>query len=485
MPKSQFTRRLKPAMIAFFLIAGLGEYGATARWPEAAVSVQESPDVSFEQGFAPVVKRIRPAVVNIASSRMVRTATEESPLFLDPFLNEFFGEQFQIPRERREHSLGSGVIVSNAGYVMTNSHVVERATEIRISLLDKREFDARIVGTDPKTDIALLKIEANNLTPIPLGDSAEVEVGEFVLAVGNPFSVGQSVTLGIVSATGRGGLGIETYEDFIQTDAAINPGNSGGAMVNVHGQLIGINTAIVSGGAQGVGFAVPINLAQQVMYQILKHGRVVRGWLGAQAQTPTPPVMQAFGLTGQPRGALVTDVIAGSPAARNGLLKGDIILEINGQPLEDSRSLSLKISMTPPGTLVRMKVFRDGRELELTATLTELQEKAVAAEPPRPDTTGPRFGLTVEPLTSRILRELGLPPDTQGVIISDVEPGSAAEEAGLRFGDIIQEVNRRRITSVKEFRNAMQDADTMVMLLVNRQGDHAFVALEGPREPAR
>jgi serine protease Do len=471
-------------MVVVLLAAGLGGYRASALTAEAGYS-QASGDVSFERGFAVVVKRITPAVVNIASSRTVQTETE-SPLFLDPFLNELFGKEFQVPRERREHSLGSGVIVSSAGYVMTNSHVVERATEIKISLLDKREFAARIVGTDPKTDIALLKIEAKDLTPVPFGDSSTVEVGEFVLAVGNPFGVGQTVTFGIVGATGRGGLGIEAYEDFIQTDAAINPGNSGGAMVNVHGQLIGINTAIVSGGAQGVGFAVPINLAQQVMHQILKHGRVVRGWLGAQAQTPTPAMMQAFGISGQARGALITDVIADSPAARSGLLEGDIILEINGQPLDDSRSLSLKISMTAPGTLVRMKIFRDGRERELTATLTELQEKAVgAAAPARRDATGPRFGLTVEPLTARILRELGLPPDTQGVIVSDVESGSVAEEAGLRRGDIIQEVNRTRVTSVREFHNAMQDADTMVMLLVNRRGDHAFVVLEGTREPAR
>jgi serine protease Do len=377
------------------------------------------------------------------------------------------------------------VVVSNAGYIMTNNHVVERATEIRVSLLDKREFAARIVGTDPQTDIALLKIDANDLTPVTFGDSSKVDVGEFVLAVGNPFGVGQTVTLGIVGATGRGGLGIEDYEDFIQTDAAINPGNSGGAMVNVHGELIGINTAIVSGGAQGVGFAVPSNLAQQVMFQILKQGRVIRGWLGAQAQTPTPQMMRAFGLAGQSRGALITNVVPNGPAARSGLLMGDIILEINGQPVEDSRSFSLKISMTPPGTQVQMKVFRDGRELKLTSTLTELRERTVAAEPVRRDSSRLGFGLAIEPLTPRILRELDLPPDTHGVMVSDVEPGSIAEQSGLRFTDIIQEVNRNRVTSVTEFWNAMWDGGNMVMLLVNRDGDHTFVVLEGPAEPAR
>lgn len=470
MPKSQFQRPIKLAMIVLLTIGGLAES-----------QPQKVPEVSFEQGFTPVVKRILPAVVNIASSRMVRTTPQAAP-FSDPFLNEFFGEQFLVPRERREHSLGSGVIVNTAGYVMTNNHVIEGASEIKISIFDKREFNARIVGTDPKTDIALLKIDANDLPAVPFGDSSAVEVGEFVLAVGNPFGVGQTVTLGIVSATGRGGFGIEAYEDFIQTDAAINPGNSGGAMVNVHGELIGINTAMVTG--QGVGFAVPINLAQQVMVQLLNQGKVVRGYLGAVAQTPTPPMMQAFGLAGQPRGALITDVVANSPAARSGLLKGDIILEINGEQLEDSRSLSLQISMTPPGTTVRMKVFRDGRETDLTATLAELQEKPVAAEPSRRD-TGPRFGISVDPLTPGLLRELGLPPDTEGVIISDVQPGSVAEEAGLRLGDIIQEVNRKRVTNMSEYRKAMEGVDTMVMFLINRRGEHAYVALEGRREPVR
>lgn len=484
MPKSQFKHPLNLALIAALIISGLLESRTTLR--SEATSTQKPPEVSFEKGFTPVVKRILPAVVNIASSKIVRIAPQAGP-FSDPFLNELFGERFRVPREQRQHSLGSGVIVSNAGYVMTNNHVIEGATEIKISLLDKREFDAHIVGTDPKTDIALLKIDAKDVPFVSFGDSDTVEVGEFVLAVGNPFGVGQTVTMGIVSATGRGGFGIEAYEDFIQTDAPINPGNSGGAMVNVHGELIGINTAIVSGdgGGQGVSFAVPINLAEQVMFQILKHGRVIRGWLGAMAQPLTPPMMQAFGLTGQLRGALITDVIVYSPAARSGLLKGDIILEFNGEPVEDGRALSLKVSMTPPGTPVRLKVFRDRRELELTAVLDELQEKTTNAAKPGAETPGPRFGLTVDPLTSGILRGLGLPADTTGVIISNIEPGSIAEEAGLRIGDIIQEVNRTRVTNMSEFRRAMQAVDNMVMFLINRMGEHAFVALEGSREPAR
>jgi serine protease Do len=485
MTKSQLHSPIRVGVIAVLLATGLTDYPATPLQTNTSSTQQAPPEVSFERGFAPIVGKIRPSVVNIASSRTVRSRAEDDLLFSDPFLNELFGEQYPVPRERREHSLGSGVIVSNAGYVMTNNHVVEQATEIRVSLFDKREFTARIVGTDPKTDIALLKVDADDLVPVPFGDSSEVEVGEFILAVGNPFGVGQTVTLGIVSATERGGLGIEAYEDFIQTDAAINPGNSGGAMVNARGQLIGINTAIVSGGAEGLGFAVPINLAQQVMFQILKQGRVIRGWLGAQAQTLTPQMMQAFGLTGSPRGALVTDVMAGSPAARSGLTKGDIILAIDGRPLEDSRSLSLKISMMAPGTVIQMKVFRDGRERELTATLVELREKPAPVQPAGRESFGPRFGLWAEPLTGEILHDLELPPDTHGVIITDVTSGSAAEAAGVRFGDIIQEVNRKRVTNMDEYLNAIQNADTMVMLLINRLGDHAYVVLEGPKEPAR
>lgn len=471
MPKSHMRWPLRLAMIMVLMLAVLAELKA-----------QKSPNVTFDRGFAPLVKQVLPAVVNIASSRTVRVPDRES-VFSDPFFDQFFGEQYPVPRERREHSLGSGVIVDPTGYVMTNNHVIEGASEIKIALLDKREFNARVIGADPKTDIALLKIDATDLPFLHFGNSSAVEVGEFVIAVGNPFGVGQTVTLGIVSATGRGGFGIEAYEDFIQTDAPINPGNSGGAMVNVRGDLVGINTAMVSG--QGVGFAVPINLAEQVMTQIRKHGRVIRGFLGASAQTMSPQMMQAFGLTGQPRGAVVIDVLPDSPAARSGLLRGDIILEVNDEPLEDSRALSLKISMTAPGTTVKLKVFREDKFVELAPTLTELQEKTVAAEVAERDAHGPRFGLTVVGLTPAVLRALGLPSDTQGVIVSNVEAASIAEQAGLRMGDIIQEVNRTPVASLGEYDKAMQRIRTMVLFLINRKGEHAFVALEGPAEPVR
>src|SRR5262249_23990354 len=253
---------------------------------------------------------------------------------------------------QREHSLGSGVIVSSDGHILTNNHVVDGATEIKVSLPDKREMNAKVVGTDPKTDVAVLKIDARELPTLPLGDSTKMRVGDCAIAVGNPFGVGETVTVGIISATGRGGLGIEDYEDFIQTDAAVNPGNSGGPLVNVNGELIGINTAILSGGGgnEGVGFAVPINMARTVMNQILKTGKVTRGWLGVAVQPVTPSIAKAFGVSGEARGALIADISPDSPAAHAGLAKGDIIVEMNGQPVTDSRALSLKVSEMAPGT---------------------------------------------------------------------------------------------------------------------------------------
>jgi serine protease Do len=446
-------------------------------------AAETSGEVSFVNGFTSVAKRVLPTVVNIASSKIVRSPGQGplSPFFSDPFFRQFFGDQFRMPREQRERSLGSGVIVSLSGYVLTNNHVVEGATEIKVSLSDGREVTASIAGTDPKTDIAVLKIDAKDMPAAVLGDSSKAQVGEFVLAIGNPFGVGQTLTMGVISATSRGGLGIEDYEDFIQTDAAINPGNSGGALVNVRGELIGINTAILSsgGGSQGVGFAVPVNMAREVMDQVLKNRRVVRGWLGVVVQPVTPAMMKAFGLSGGIRGALVSDVMSESPAARAGLARGDIILDFNGESLTDSRTLSLKVSRMAPGTAVRLKVLREGRERELSVTLGELPAKRETIGQATGSTGEPERGLTVEPLTPDVLNELHLPPNTQGVLISDVEPGSVAAEAGLRRGDIIQEVDRRPVANVAQFEKAVLNArNQSMLLLINRGGDHLFLVLE-------
>lgn len=452
----------------------------------AASSPVPAGQLSIARGFSDVVKRVQPAVVNIASTKVVRSSEHgpSSPFFSDPFFRQFFGDEFgplsRVPRERREHSLGSGVIVSSEGYLLTNNHVVQGADEILISLRDKRDLKGKVVGTDPKTDVAVLKVESKNLPAVVFGDSAKVEVGQFVLALGNPFGIGQTVTMGIVSATGRGGLGIEDYEDFIQTDAAINPGNSGGALVNAQGELIGINTAILTGGGggnQGVGFAVPITMARQVMQQIMQPGKVTRGWLGVVIQPVDRPMAKAFGLK-EPRGALIGDVTPDSPAARAGLQKGDILLELEGKAVADSRDLSLRIGMIAPATSVKLKIFRSGAEHELTVMLGEMPAKMdqIAG---KPGANGRSLeGLSVDELSSDVARQLGLPRGTKGVVVSDVQPGSAAAEAGLRRGDVIQEVNHKPVTNLAEFQEALSQIGPTALLLVNRSGSTLYVVVE-------
>jgi len=444
--------------------------------------------VSFLNGFVPVAKRVLPAVVNIASTKIVHPPAigPSSSFFSDPFLRQFFGNEFsqlfRVPREEREHSLGSGVIVTADGYILTNNHVISGASDIKVSLSDQREFTGKVVGTDAKTDVAVIKIPAKGLPTLTLGDSSKVQVGEFALAVGNPFGVGQTLTMGIISATGRGGLGIEDYEDFLQTDAAINPGNSGGALVNVRGELVGLNTAIVSGGGggnQGVGFAVPVNMAKAVMDEILQHGKVRRGWMGVVIQPMTPELAQSFGLTGQSRGALVSNVTAGSPADHAGIKRGDIILDLNDAPIVNSRDLSLKVSLMAPGTAVKLKVFREGHEQDTTLTLGQEPGSQAPGAAASEAAQGPKVGISVGQLTPDLARQLGLPPGTMGLAITNVEEGSPAEEAGLQRGDVIQEVNRKPLTSVEQFQTAVrQRGNQPLLLLIDRGGDHFYVVIQ-------
>jgi len=452
----------------------------------AAYAETPAAGLPIDTGFSAVVQRVLPAVVNISSTKLVKTAagSELSPLFSDPFFRQFFGDdlpQPNIPQDRRQHSLGSGVIISPEGYVLTNNHVVEGASEIKVTLADKRELAARLAGRDPGTDIALLKVDAKGLPVLALGDSTRVRAGDVVLAVGSPFGLGQTVTMGIVSATGRAGLDIEDYENFIQTDAAINPGNSGGALVDTQGELIGINTAILSGGGgnQGIGFAVPVNMARDVMSQLMKQGRVIRGYLGATIQQVTPGMARAFGLK-QAGGALVSEVIPGSAAARAGLSPGDIIVAMDHKPVSDMRELRFSISMIKPGTTVDLTVFRDGREREVRATLAELPQRTESGGRQEEHAGSALEGVSVDELTPEVARQLGLPAGTKGVVVAEVSDSSRAADTGLRRGDVIQQVNRQPVSSISDFERLVRAGGVQqpILLFVNRAGHTVFMLVE-------
>jgi serine protease Do len=441
---------------------------------------------SFSNGFASVLKPALPAVVNIHTSKVVKSRPMPNmPFFNDPLFRQFFGEPPggqgpETPQSEREQSLGSGVIITSDGTIVTNNHVIDGATDIKVDLADKREFAAKLVGTDAKTDIAVLKINATNLPTLALGDSSKLQVGDVIFAIGDPFGVGETATMGIVGATGRGGLGIENYEDFIQTDAAINPGNSGGAMIDLHGDLIGINTAILTGGGggnQGIGFAIPINMAHSVMDQIVTHGKVVRGYLGLIPQDVTPTLAKQFGLS-QPGGALVGDVQPDTPAAKAGLKRGDVILSVNGQPVNSANDLRLRISQTAPGTTVKLGVSRDGKRTDLNVSLGELPEKVAQEGGGNENGPGGLQGIQVQNLTPDIAQQLQLAAGTKGVVVTAVDPSSPAA-GDLDRGDVIQEVNHKPVSNIEEYRQAIAAAGNQaVLLLVNRGGGTQYVVIE-------
>ena len=451
-----------------------------------------SPQVKAATSLAPIIKEASPSVVNIHTSKKVKVMSRLMPYFDDPLFRQFFGDPWgghdPVPRERREQALGSGVILSEDGYILTNNHVVDGADEIKVSLADdKATFDAKVIGTDSHTDIAVLKVEGRKLPAITLTDSDKLEVGDFVLAIGNPFGVGQTVTAGIVSAKGRGGMGIVDYEDFIQTDASINPGNSGGALVDAEGRLVGINTAILSrsGGNQGVGFAVPINLARYVMERLITDGKVTRGYLGVMIQPVTLDLAKEFKLADN-TGALVGEVTKDSPAEKAGLKEGDVIIEFNGRKVTDSRHLRLMVSQTAPGTKATLKVFRDGEEQTRTAKLGELPAEGLA----KAGGGGGRSwggsgkgdalrGTEVADLDARTRRQFDIPSTVRGAVITAVEPDSAAAEAGLRPGDVIVEINRRHVTSADdalEFNS--QNKGDRLLLRVWRDGGSRFAVID-------
>jgi serine protease Do len=431
-------------------------------------------------GFAPLLKPVLPAVVSITSSRVVKVP--QSPFFNDPFFQQFFGGQIpHAPEEQREHGLGSGVIISPDGYILTNNHVIEKSTDIKVTLPDKRQFPGKVIGADPQTDIAVVKIAATNLPTIPLGDSSKIQVGDYAFAIGNPFGVGETATMGIISATGRNGLSIEDYEDFIQTDAAINPGNSGGALLNALGELIGVNTAILSGGGgnQGIGFAIPINMAKYVMDQILKHGKVVRGYIGVSIQDVTPELARAFHITAE-KGALVSGVESNSPGGKAGLQRGDVITEIDGQPVEGANDLRLKVGTMTPGTTVHLKVNRNGEMRDVSFALGEAPagKTAVSNAGGVPENSAMR-GVQVDELSNDIRQQLGLKSNVKGVVVTNVSDDSPAADAGLQRGDVIEQVNRQPVNSVSDYQHLIAEAGNQtVVLLVNRRGNTTFLVVQ-------
>ena len=434
----------------------------------------------FGLSFAPVVKQVLPAVVKVYSSTRAQEAPEER---MDPRLRQFFGDAFPgARRSPRQQGIGSGVVVTADGYILTNNHVVEGADSVKIQLNDGSEYTAKIVGKDPQTDLAVVKIKASNLPHLEFANSDQAEVGDLVLAVGNPFGLGETVTTGIISAKGRASLGLD-YEDFLQTDAAINPGNSGGALVDTQGHLLGINTAILSrtGGNQGIGFAIPTNLAREVMDSLIKDGKVARGQLGVRIQDVTPAMAKRLEL-GEARGALVGEVSPKSPAAKAGVQSGDVVVEFDGKPVRDSRQLRLAVGRAKPGATVPLKVVRDGDSKIVRVTVKELESDEDAKSTSRREAskdTGTLNGVGVVDLSPQSRRQFGIPPSVNGALVSEVDPESPSHEAGLRAGDVIVEINKERIQDAEQaVRLSESPADKTTLLKVWSRGGTRFVVVD-------
>jgi serine protease Do len=488
--------------LAIAAAGGLALAGSAFAFTQVSKTRSETPNVNVpldetpvpraglpSGSYAPIVKKVAPAVVKIETTANVQNTTmQQFPGFDDPFWRHFFGDQFgrMFPRNQLGpqimHGLGSGVIITKDGYILTNNHVVDGAKEVKVTLEDGHEYTAKVVGRDAKTDLAVIKVDAKNLPTVPMADSDKVQVGDVVLAIGNPFGVGQTVTKGIVSATDRGNVGIEAYENFIQTDAAINPGNSGGALVDIQGRLIGINTAILSrsGGSQGVGFAIPSDIARHVMESLIKNGHVTRGYLGVMIQNVTPALAQEFKLR-DAKGALIGDVVDGGPAARAGFKPGDVIVAFNGKSVRDSRHLQLTVADTQPGATVPVEILRNGEKRTLHVTVKQLPGTEQLAEnnSSGPSDTGTLNGVAVSDLDQQARRELNIPKNVQGALVTEVDPGSAAAAAGLKPGAVIEDINHHPVKNSGDAVKLTENAtDKRTLLRIWENGGSRYVVVD-------
>ena len=473
-------------VVSFASCSGQSRLASLKPGDPAPPAVSNAGVAGVQTSYADLVTRVSPAVVTIRSTERVRAA-QQYPFMDDPMFREFFGDRLpQQQTPQRVQGVGSGVIVNSDGYILTNHHVVDGAIDIKVELTDNRTFTAKLVGSDPPSDLAVLKIDAKDLPILQLGDSDKVRVGDPVLAVGNPLGIGQTVTSGIVSAKGRQtGLSDGSFEDFLQTDAAINRGNSGGALVNTSGELIGINSQILSpsGGNIGIGFAIPSNMARAVMDQLLKSGKVRRGMLGVTIQGIDADLAASLNLPAA-RGAIVTSVSAGGPAERAGIKRGDVITAINNQSVADNNSARNEIAKLAPGSTATVTLNRNGRDQNVQVTLAELPDRPQANSDDDSSEQGTnggteRFGLTLQPLTSDSAQRFGLDADDQGLLVTRVDPSSNAAAAGIRQGDLIQEVNRQPVRTFAEFGNAIrQSGSRPALVLIKRRNAVIYVTLK-------
>ncbi len=432
------------------------------------------------KAFASVVKDVKPAVVHISVESTVSANPEMEQFFNHPFFERFFGPEFQNPdsqpRKRQQYGAGSGFIISKDGHILTNNHVVEKAEKITVTLSDNQKVDAELIGTDPQSDVALIKINVSDPLPtIPLGDSEALEVGEWVIAIGNPFGLSQTVTVGVVSAKGRSRVGINEYENFIQTDAAINPGNSGGPLLNIYGEVVGINSALYSrtGGYMGIGFAIPINMVKSIEDQLQKHGKVTRGWLGVAIQDVDENLAESFGLE-KAEGILVSETQPDSPADKAGIKQGDVLLSLNDVELKDVADLRNRVALIIPGTEATLHLIRDSKPLDIEVKIGEQPADFgnLAQKKTTNDALGD-FGLAVQELTKELAEQFGY-EDRKGVIVSEVLPGSPAEQSGLKTGQLIEEVNKASISSIADLQQVLnQSTDKKRVLLRVRSGNYS------------